>query len=88
MGPEATLQAKCRKFAKSRGWWCAKFTSPGTSGVPDFIFIRNGEVRFVEFKAHGGKLTPLQKLTLATMASHGATVAVYDNYDWFVEKMA
>lgn len=88
MGQEAALQTRCRTFAKRHGWWCAKFTSPGTSGVPDMIFIRNGKVVFVEFKAPGGKPTPLQKLTLETMAAHGATVAVCDSYDWFADNMA
>ena len=85
MGAEAKLQTKCRKWAKENGWWCAKFTSPGTAGVPDFIFIKNRIVVFIEFKAPGGKPTPLQKLVMTTMGEHGANVAVVDNFEKFVE---
>ena len=87
MGPEATLQAKCRKFAKANGWWCAKFTSPGTSSVPDYIFAKsmNGVdlVLFVEFKAPGKKPTALQEHTHREMIEHGMRVFVVDNFETF-----
>lgn len=88
MGPEAKLQARCRKWAKENGWWPAKFTSPGQNGVPDMLFIKNRIVVFIEFKAPGGKPTPLQKLVMTTMGEHGANVAVVDNFEKFVELLS
>lgn len=39
-----------------------KFTSPGTSGVPDRIVCYFGKAYFVELKRPGGKQRPLQKI--------------------------
>jgi hypothetical protein len=88
MGPEAKLQAMCRKYAREHGWWAAKFTSPGLAGVPDFIFIRARRVIFIEFKAPGKKPTPLQVHTMTQMGEHGANVAVCDDFEVFKELLA
>lgn len=53
--------------------------SPANSGVPDRLFIFNGRVFFVEFKAPGKKPRPLQLKVHATMATHGAEVYVIDD---------
>ena len=82
---EKFIQSKCRKWAKDNGWWACKFTSPGTSGVPDFIFIKDRRVIFIEFKAPGAKPTPLQIHTMTQMGEHGANVAVCDDFERFKE---
>ena len=87
MGAEATLQAKCRKWASSHRWWCAKFTSPGTVGVPDYLFIRDGLVVFIEFKAPGKTPSKLQIHTMQQMVTHGARVAVIDDFESFQRLM-
>lgn len=47
---------------KKAGALVFKFTSPGTSGVPDRIVCYFGKAYFVELKRPGGKLRPLQKI--------------------------
>ena len=46
---------------KKRGGIAWKFTSPGTDGVPDRIVIFPGLICFVELKAPGQKMRPLQE---------------------------
>lgn len=58
---EVTLENKLVHEVEKRGGLCWKFTSPGTAGVPDRIVLApGGKVAFVEMKAPGGKLSPLQ----------------------------
>ena len=76
---ERQVERPAKAYAKERGWWLAKFTSPGLNGVPDDIFIRNGVVIFIEFKRPGGELRPQQVKRIREMREHGAKVHVIDN---------
>lgn len=59
---EASLERKLVHEVQKRGGLCWKFTSPGVSGVPDRIVIMpGGRVVFVEMKAPGKRMRPLQK---------------------------
>lgn len=53
-------QALCREV-KKRGGMGVKFVSPGLDGVPDRLLLFQGGVSaFVELKAPGKKMSPLQ----------------------------
>ena len=44
------------------GGMCLKFVSPGHAGVPDrIVILPGGRVWFVELKAPGGRVRPLQQ---------------------------
>lgn len=76
---ESELERTAVAYAESRGWWAAKFVSPGLRGVMDHIFIRNGRVVFVEFKRNG-KTPRIQQLKRrADLIEHGAEVHSIDN---------
>lgn len=46
---------------KKRGGLALKFISPGMSGVPDRLVLMNcGKVAFIELKAPGKQMRPLQ----------------------------
>ena len=60
MGPEARIEKAVCDYAKAKGCLVYKFTSPENRSVPDRLFIFNGEVWFIEFKAPGKRLTPMQ----------------------------
>lgn len=46
---------------KKRGGLALKFISPGMSGVPDrLILMKDGKLAFIELKAPGKKMRPLQ----------------------------
>jgi hypothetical protein len=77
---ESVIETKVSDYAKSHGWGCYKFTSPGRSGVPDRLYIRNGIHIFIEFKATGKQLRPLQVVTINKMEGYGAKVYVVSSY--------
>jgi Holliday junction resolvase len=59
------------------GGQALKFTSPGKNGVPDRVIFAPGRPTvFVEVKAPGERLRPLQEAVIADMVRHGARVAV------------
>lgn len=76
---ESEVEGDIRKYAKKRGWWQCKFTSPSLRGVPDRIFIRKGRHIFIEVKRPGEKATTQQAKRHADMRAKGAEVYVVDN---------
>lgn len=66
-------------YAKSKGVYVRKFTSPAHLGVPDRLFIYAGRVFFIEFKAEGKKATPAQERELAAIRSAGVNAFVVDS---------
>lgn len=73
---EGYVENYLKKEANKRGFLCMKFTSPGTSGVPDRILIGHNLTFFVETKSNVGSLRELQKEVIHDMQKHGATVFV------------
>lgn len=58
---EAALENKLKRAVEDVGGRCVKFVSPGERGVPDRMCIfPRGVIAFVEMKAPGEKLDPLQ----------------------------
>lgn len=67
---EGYLVDECRR----RGWWTAKFTSPGMRGVPDQIIVTPATVCFVETKSPDGALRRQQIRVITHMRRSGARV--------------
>ena len=79
---ESFIEEKLTKVVKQKGGVCWKFTSPGTAGVPDrIILMPNGRIAFVEVKAPGEKLRPLQLSRHRLLRRLGFRVYVLDNID-------
>ena len=76
---ESLIERTVNKYAKSTGWLTYKFASPSNRGVPDDLYIKNGAVLFIEFKATGGKPRPLQIEVIKKIRQHGGTVYVIDD---------
>ena len=58
---EKTIEAKLVKAAKNMGGRAPKFISPGLDGVPDrLVLLPGGKLAFIELKAPGKELRPLQ----------------------------
>lgn len=58
---EKTIEAKLVKAVRNMGGLAPKFISPGFDGVPDrLVLLAGGKIAFVELKADGKKLRPLQ----------------------------
>jgi hypothetical protein len=74
---ESQIEARLVQGVKARGGLCLKFTSPGTSGVPDRIVITpDGRVCFVELKTEIGRLAKIQQWVIGEMRERGADVFV------------
>ena len=59
---EKDTERKRIKAVKEMGGLAPKFVSPGFDGVPDrLVFLPEGRLVFVELKAEGKKLRPLQE---------------------------
>lgn len=78
---ERDIEAKVVALAKKAGWLSYKFVSPSQRGVPDRIFIRDGVVVFIEFKAPGKKPTQLQAATIKKLRDAGCAVHVCDSIE-------
>lgn len=79
---EAFVEKKLRMAAKQRGGWAVKFTSPGLDGVPDrLLLFPGGRVAFVEVKAPGEKMRPLQERRAGQLRALGFRVYCLDNVD-------
>jgi hypothetical protein len=66
---EKNIEAHLVKRVKEIGGIAYKFVSPAHRGVADrVVCLPNGVVWFVELKAPGGRLSPLQKVFEDDMA--------------------
>lgn len=73
---ERNIEAYLRERVKALGGIAYKFVSPGHAGVADrIVLMPGGVVWFVEVKAPGGRLSPLQKLFAARMEELGMNYA-------------
>jgi hypothetical protein len=50
---EAEVQSKCVAWARSRGYWCRKFSSQSQRSIPDYLFAKRGLTWSLNFnRAH------------------------------------
>ena len=78
---ESVIEKKVSDYATSKGWLVYKFSSPNTRAAPDKIFMRDGVVFFIEFKAPGKLPTKLQYANHKRITAHGVSVFVIDNIE-------
>ena len=58
---EKTIEAKLVTAVRQLGGLALKFISPGLDGVPDrLVLLPGGRMAFIELKAPGKKMRPLQ----------------------------
>ena len=72
---ESTIERAVCAYAKAKGVISLKLAGPNQKGQPDRMFIRDGKVLFIEFKAPGKKPTKLQIRWLVDLHEQGAQVA-------------
>ena len=78
---ESAIEQKVCEIAKRHDWLTYKFVSPSNRGVPDRIFIKDGRIVFIEFKAPGKKPTKLQAHTINKIRDAGCEVWICDNVE-------
>ena len=77
--PEGKVESYLIELAKTMGFECYKFTSPGNRGVPDRILIGHGYTFFVETKAENEEPRLSQKIVINTIIERGGLVYVVDS---------
>ena len=78
---ESYIEKRVCKYAKDKGWLVYKFQSPAQRGVPDRIFLKQGKILFIEFKAPGKQPTKQQLYTHERFVEQGFGVFVIDSFD-------
>lgn len=86
---EKDIQKACVDWARSRGWWARKFSSPANRSVPDYLFARRSTFSrlslkvAVEFKAPGKTSTGAQIEEQNKMRAADWDVYVIDDFEKF-----
>ena len=76
---EKTIESNLVKAVKNMGGLAPKFVSPGFDGVPDrIVLLPYGKIAFVELKAEGETLRPLQVRRKRQLESLGFLVYCVD----------
>lgn len=88
---EQKIESYLKKQIELIGGKAYKFISPGVSGVPDrIVIIPGGHIYFIELKAPGQKLRPIQEVRKAQLEALGCDVRVVDSKektDLFIEEV-
>ena len=76
---EKTIETKLVQAVRAKGGLAPKFTSPGFDGVPDrLVLLPGGKVAFIELKAPGKTLRPLQVRRKRQLEALGFSVYCID----------
>ena len=79
---ERAIEQRLVEAVRKAGGLCPKFVSPGWDGVPDrIVLFPGGKVGFVELKAPGQKLRPLQRRRREQLERLGFRVFVIDGVE-------
>jgi len=88
---ESKIEKALALEVKKHGGMALKFVSPGMAGVPDrLVLIPNGEVIFVELKAPGKTMRPIQLKRKEQLENLGFKVYLIDSLggvDGFVREV-
>ena len=77
---EKAIEQKLTLMVKKRGGICPKFISPGIDGVPDRLaLLPGGKIAFIELKAEGKKMRPLQVRRKRQLEALGFSVYCIDS---------
>ena len=79
---EKSIEAKLAKAVKSNGGIALKISSANYDGLPDrLVLFTDGKMAFIELKAPGKKLRPLQEKRKRQLEALGFLVFVVDSIE-------
>lgn len=79
---ESYIEKRLMQEVKKRGGLAMKFVSPGLDGVPDrIVLLPGGRIAFVEVKAPGQKMRPLQLRRKEQLSDLGFKVYILDSIE-------
>ena len=77
---EKQIEQKLVKAVKAKGGLAPKFVSPGFDGVPDrIVLLPRSRMAFIELKAKGRKMRPLQVRRKRQLEELGFSVYCIDD---------
>lgn len=76
---ESAIEKAVCEYARKKGCIVMKLAGPNQKGQPDRMFLFDGRVMFIEFKAPGKKPTPLQERWLRQLDEAGFDTYVCDD---------
>lgn len=83
---EREIEKSLVRSVQRMGGICPKWVSPGLDGVPDrIVLFPGGRIGFVELKAPGKKMRPLQKKRKEKLESLGFLVFCIDEVEQIEE---
>ena len=83
---EREVERSLVRSVKRMGGICPKWVSPGLDGVPDrIVLFPGGRIGFVELKAPGKKMRPLQKKRKEKLESLGFLIFCIDKAEQIEE---
>jgi len=79
---EKTIEHKLKAEVKNMGGIAFKFTAPGINGVPDrLVLLPYGKLAFIELKAPGKEMRPLQVRRKRQLEQLGFSVYCIDSVE-------
>lgn len=86
---EKEIEQKLVQAVKKSNGLCLKLTSPSMAGIPDrLLLMMGGKCAFVELKAPGKKLRPLQLSRKRQLEKFGFHVYVIDSMEQISEVLS
>ena len=78
---ESTIERSVCAYAKAKGCIVLKLSGQNQRGQPDRMFVREGRVLFVEFKAPGKRPTALQERWIDDLRRQGMLATSCDDIE-------
>ena len=78
---ESTIEQAVCAYAKAKGCLSLKLAGQNQKGQPDRMFLYQGRVLFIEFKAPGKRPTALQARWLDRLSDHTFHTACCDDIE-------
>ena len=83
---EASIEKRLKNEVEKIGGKALKFVSPGVTGIPDrIILLPGGKIIFIELKATGKKLRPMQEYRAKELRALGFDVRCIDSVELIKE---
>ena len=57
---ESKFEQRTSKRLEARGWMAVKLMQTNKNGIPDRMYLRDGQIFFIEFKSAIGRLSEVQ----------------------------
>lgn len=78
---EKSVQGTVVNKAEAAGWFVRPMQWRNRVGAPDYLFIKDGRVVFIEFKKNGGGEEKMQKRERKRMQAAGSNNFVCDRIE-------